>query len=298
MPATRWLVALGCAALLLAGCARQEGSAVIGVPRQPDISPASPAPLDPATIEAGLAQQLVDSTNLPAIQEQALAAGQLPIDTLLTARQQGRWAVKTSIGLAMIDSRLAALAATRSRVLSDPLVPYYQKGTIISLLDSATASVIQMQTKIGYDQLVDQTRKDVRTLAKFYIMSLLLPQVRLMQAAYQLSQLGYFYANQVAALTQQIADVQSLGCNITTAQNYVNDLSAQSSALRYDGNIILGNVQSLNAAGYPGNKYLLQGSHGPQQAGKNANLRAGSDGSAARSTLAALRSLVARGLPC
>jgi hypothetical protein len=296
MPATRWLVALGCAALLLAGCARQEGSAVIGVPPQPDISPASPAPFDPSSIEVGLAQQLADSTaSLPVIQEQALAAGQLPIDTLLSARQQERWAVFVSTGLAQVDQRLAALASTRSRVLSDPLVSYYQKATITSLLDSARARVIQMQAKIGNDQLVDQTRVDVRNLAKLYIFGLVLPQAKLMLAAYQLSQLGYIYANQVAnpqhGLQQQVNNAQSLGCDITTAQAYVNDLSAQSAALRYDGNIMLGDVQSLNAAGYPGNKYLLKSAHGPQNAGKNANIRANADGSRIRAEIAALHRL-------
>ncbi len=297
MPATRWLVALGSAALLLAACGQADSGPLIGVRPQTVPSPVSVQPFDTTSIEATFAQQFVDLNNIQAINEGALAAGQLPIDTFLTLRQSLRLATLQTVGQQLLVARLTAISVVRSQVNQN--LSGYQAGNVFAVLDNATAVVKQMQITIANEQLVDRARADFIRIGALRIIGFVLPQARLMVAGYLLGRLGAIYRSQVATLTQQISDVQSLGCNITDSQAYVNDLSAQSSALSYDGNIIVANVQSLSAAGYPGNKYVLKASHGPQQAGKNANFRAATDGTAARNTLAAHRALAARGVvPC
>src|ERR1700693_4667470 len=101
MPATRWLVALGCAALLLVAC-DQTGGPLIGVRPQAEPSAApSPAGTDQSqtsAIEAMFAAQLDAINNVQAIGEDALANGQLPIESFLTFRQSLRLAELQTLG--------------------------------------------------------------------------------------------------------------------------------------------------------------------------------------------------------
>ncbi len=289
MPATRWLVALGCAALLVAACGQADGGPQIGERPQTIPSPKPITTFDTSSIEATFAAQLVDLNSIPSIGEDALANGQLPIDTFLTLRQSLRLATLQTLGQTLLAERLKAISSVRAQVSLS--LSGYQSANVLGVLDNATAVVSQMQITIAEEQLVDRARADVTRIGTLRIYGFVLPQARLMVAGYLLSQLAALYGGQVGNLQIHVDNAQSLGCNVTTAQAYVNDLSAQSSALRYDGNIIVADVQSLNAAGYPGNKYLLKSAHGPQQAGKNANFRAASDANAARNAIAALHAL-------
>jgi hypothetical protein len=264
--------------MLLAACAQQETAAVIGVRPHAEVI-ATPIAFDPTTIQAGLTAQLADSKDFTAIQEGTLAPGQLPIDTFLSVRQQERWAYWQSFGLTECDKRLVALAFVRSQVASDGLIGSYQKGAIIGLLDNAIAQVSQLRTKIAYDQLVDQTKKDVASVFSLRVGRLVLPRAKEMLSAYDLGALAVIYADAMVNWPAEILNAQSLGCDVSTAQYYVTALSAQIGALRYYSSAMLGDVQAN----------LLASAHNPQRAGKNAASNAQFDAGAGRAAIQALK---------
>jgi hypothetical protein len=278
MPGARWLVALAFAGLLGVGCTQQEGGAVIGVLATPATSPAAPAALDTSAIEAGLVAQVAQFANVPTVQEGPLAPGQLPLDTLLTFKQQLRWAYIETTALGHIDHQLTMIAQAISRAASDGHIASWQRGTIIGNLDSAAAQLRQLRATIATDQLVYQTRADLSKVWRLHIPSRVVTADREMLSAYDLMGLAAIYANAMVPMPQEILSEQSNGCDITTAQNYVNSLSAHIGAMSYDGRAILGVVQSGS----------FKAAHGFQQAGLSAQSAAQFDLAQARATIAYL----------
>jgi hypothetical protein len=279
MPGARWLVALAFAGLLVVGCTQQEGGAVIGVPAKPDTSPTPPAVLDTSAIEAGLVAQVAESTQVAAVPQGPLLPGELPLDTFLTFKQQLRWASLETIGLAHIDQALAAIALVRYRVVSNGHVASWQQGTLIGNLDSAAAQLSQLRVTIAADQLVYQTKADLSRVWKLHIDARVLTADREMLSAYDLGGLAAVYANEMAPMPQEIVNCQSLGFNVTSAQTYVSNLSAQIRNMSYDGSAILGAVQSGS----------YKGAHVFQQAGLSAQSAAQFDLAGAKAAIASLK---------
>jgi hypothetical protein len=264
---------------------------VIGVPAKPNLAPASPAVLDTSAIDAGLAEQIAESTaELPSIQLGTRLPGQLPVDIFLTAKQMQhltQWQVK---GLTEAQIRLTAIAAVRGSVASAPVVSYGQKAAIFSILDSSSAEVVQIQAKMGADQLADQTKADLRRLYSLHVLTFVLPQAKQMLTGYQLGDWAAYYASTLAPMPVEIINAESLGCNVTTAQADVSELSRQIAILRSDSYSLLAFAQSVSPAGFY--RQMFSAGHPAEHSGQNAVARAAV---AAAGASAAIASLHAQG---
>jgi hypothetical protein len=254
MPTTRWSVAVCCAAMVMVGCGQQSASPpVIGV-RPQQAAGADNATFDATSIAAEFAAELAADTNVQPIGEDKLAAGELPIDSVLTLRQSERLANEQLLGSKLVSQRLTDIAKVRAQLVADPAISYSQRSYIIGLLDSSAAAVAQTGVTIARDQLVDQAHIDVRRLAALRVDGLVLPLARKLVAAYDLARLAASYANQEASLQQRINAQEAFGRNPAAAVSYVNLLAARVADMNRASANALADVQGLTPAGYPGNK--------------------------------------------
>jgi hypothetical protein len=286
MPATRWLVTLGCAGLLLVACGQEAagGQPVIGV-RPPTEVIGGPATFDASSIALEFASQLTEIDKVQSMGDDPGAYGLLPIDSTLTFKQSQRLLYRQQQGDSEVASRLRAIATVRSQVFADRLMSYYQKASLIGTLDTAIATLDQMRVTIAREQLPDQIRNDVDKVYKLRIGTVVLPRTRMIIAADLLVQLAAIYANQQASLQQQIYTAQAYGKDVTAAQAAVNDLAGRISAINGYRQAALYQLQGLDPAGYPANKYLLRGARGSLVAGKSAGDQAAVDVARARAAL-------------
>jgi hypothetical protein len=285
MSATRWSVAVSCAALLLTACGQQTASApVIAVRAQAATSPVQPT-IDASAIAAEFASQLADSTNVQPIGEDKLAAGELPIDSVLTLRQSERLTSIQILGFSLVSQRETSIARVRSQVLADPAVSASEKYALIAVLDTASAAVSQMGVTIANDQLVDKAHSDVRRLAALRIEGFVLPQARLLLGANDLVRLSTLFAAEQVTLQQQIYTAEAFGKNATASQAAVNDLGVRITDMKRASAQALALLQGLTVSGYPGNKGLLISARHALDAGNVAAVQGNNDAARARAAL-------------
>ncbi len=285
MPATRWSVAIACAAVLLAACGQQApGAPVIAVRPQAGSNPGQPS-FDPTSIGAEFAAELAADTSVQPIGEDRLAAGELPIDSVLTLRQTERLANEQQLGSSLVSQRLSDIAKVRTQLVSDPAISYSERSYVIGLLDASAAAVAQMGVTIARDQLVDQAHIDVRKLAALRVNGLVLPLARKLVASYDLERLSASYASQQASLQQQIYTAEAYGKDASASQSYVNDLAVRIAAMNRAAIYVLADLQGLSPAGYPGNKPALTSARLALAGGKAASDQAAYDAARARAVL-------------
>jgi hypothetical protein len=285
MPATRWSVVVCCAAVVMVGCGQQSASApVIGV-RSQNAAAAGAGTFDVSPIAAEFAAELAADTNVQAIGEDKLAAGELPIDSVLTLRQSERLANEQLLGSKLVSQRLNDIAKVRAQVNADPAISYSQRSYTLGLLDTSAAAVAQMGVTIARDQLVDQAHIDVRRLAALRVDGLVLPLARKLVAAYDLARLAASYASQHDSLQQQIYTAEAFGKDASASQGYVNDLARQVAAMNRASANALADVQGLTPAGYPANKPAMNSARLALAGGQAAADQAAYDAGRARALL-------------
>ena len=128
------------------------------------------------------------------------------------------------IGLSINDpGETGSVAASVVRPVRPQTLPaWIQRATtdrwnITYLLDAAAAQLRAMRIKITKDLLVDQARADVTNVAAFRVYGLLVPQVHMLIAAYELRQLLSDYTAEEHSLEQQINSTV-LGANVGGAR--------------------------------------------------------------------------------
>jgi hypothetical protein len=285
MPATRWSVAVCFAAIVMVGCGQQSASPpVIGV-RPQHAASADNATFDATSIAAEFTAELAADTSVQPIGEDKLAAGELPIDSVLTLRQSERLANEQLLGSKLVSQRLGDIAKVRAQLVADPAISYSERSYIIRLLDTSAAAVAQMGVTIARDQLVDQSHIDVRRLAALRVDGLVLPLARKLVAAYDLGRLAASYANQRASLQQQIYTAEAFGKDASASQSYVNDLAVRVAEMNRASANALADVQGLTPAGYPGNKPAMNSARLALAGGKAAADQALYDAGRARALL-------------
>jgi hypothetical protein len=286
MSATRWLVALGSAGMLLAACGQgTPGGTVVGV-RPPAGASVEAAPFDASSIAAEFAAQLAEISKLQSIGDNAAAYGLLPLDSTLTFRQSERLLTRQQQGDSEVVGRLSAISKVRSQVVADPSMSYYQKASLIGTLDGATATLNQMRVTIAREQLPDQIRPDIVKVNKLRIYTVVLPQARMMIAADLLVQIAATDAGRQASLQNMVTTKQACGRDVTAAQSYVSDLAAQITNMRSYSSAALAQVQGLSPDGYPGNKSSILSARSTLVAGQAAADRAAGDADLALAALA------------
>lgn len=283
LPAARWSLALGFV-LLLAACGNPAPDGVIGARPNANVT-AGTVSFDAAPIAAAFAEQLAELNNIQSIGETNLANGQLPIDSFLTFRQSLRLAYEQVLDNAYISDRLIAIATLRSQVVSDGALSSWQKARVIGVLDAASAALYKLRLTVAREHLVDAAAHDKVKIFQLRVLTVVLPQARLLMAAYQLDDLAAFYARQQAALQQAIYAWEANGNDGTAAQAAVNDLSLRIATMRRSSGAAIAQVSGLSASGYPGNRSSLISARGALVAGKVAGDQAAADAVRTRAAL-------------
>ena len=277
-------LAMGAAlvAMLATACGQPTvGGQVIGV-RPAVASDARTATLDTSSISKRVDDELNYATSVPAIQENALAYGLLPLDSTLTLRQSEHLAALQLLGETVIQSRLAALASVRYQVGSARGLSAYAKYRLTSLLDASIPGLKAMEVRIAQDQIIDQARLDVSVVASFRIYGFVLPQVHMLIAAYELQTLAQTYASIRDNLQRRIASAATAGL---LAQPYVNDLTAEIAIMNSIGYGATNTLSNLSAAAYAASKQSLKAVRPSLLRAKSASDRGQTDISAANSIL-------------
>ena len=276
---------LACLALLAAGCGQPTAnSQVIGVRPVPHQTP-SAAQLDAAAIAATMSEELAAANATQAIPaEDLLALGELPIDSTLTLKQLEQLGGLQQLGQIIIQNRLTVIASLRSQVVANKHMATTDRWNITYLLDAAAARLRAMRVKITKDLLVDQARADVTNVAAFRVYGLLVPQVHMLIAAYELRQLLSDYTAEEHSLEQQINSAV-LGANVGGARAALNDMLAQLPVMDQTSRSALYLLQGLSSSGYPGNKQRLRMANSYLDRGQAASKRAANDALAAKTAL-------------
>ncbi len=271
--------------LLISACSPTTANdSAIGVRPTPVPSPTTGrVPFDPAGLNAALQAQLNDAASASAIQgDDYLALGLLPLDSTLTFKQTERLIFLQQLGQGIIDQRLNAITVLRNQVVADGAIGWPQKGVLTNILDSTSAALLSMKAAIGSDQLVDKTRADIIKIATVRTYGLVLPQVHMLIAAYQIQHLAAIYSGQILGLKDRIVVVASQGVNVTRAVNAERDLEAQIGIMNRTSYLAIATLPNLSAAGYPGNKGTVLMVRNNVTAGKYAASQAGVDAANAR----------------
>lgn len=258
------------AGLLLTACGGSgPASTVIGV--RPLLSaPANPRPLDTAALVDALTTQLNQRDNYAAIaDENALAFGELPIDSTLTLRQSERLASLQVFGNTLVSNRLGAMAKLQGQVAAAPIAGS-EKAFIGGMLSSASVELNAMNVTIAKELLVDGARHDVAAIAAFRIYGLLIPQIHLLVAAYQLEKVASIYGGQISNFQFSLNQLQATGQANPAAQAALNAMEAQVAAIRVDSASALSALSGLTPRGYPGNKQQVIAARRTLNAGKAA----------------------------
>jgi hypothetical protein len=283
LPAARWSLALGFV-LLLAACQSPADGSGIGARSVPDAN-ASAVSFDASPIAAAFAAQLAALNNIQSIGETTLANGQLPLDSVLTLRQSLHLAYQQVLDNTFIADRLNAIATLRSQVVSDRVMSSWQKARVMGVLDAASAALYKLRLTVAREQLVDAAAHDKVKIFQLRVLTVILPQARLLMAAYQLDDLAAFYARQPAGLQQAIYAWEANGNDGTAAQAALNDLSLRIAVMRRSSGAAIAQVSGLSASGYPGNRSSLISARGALVAGKVAGDQAAADAVRTRAAL-------------
>jgi hypothetical protein len=241
---------------------------------------------DPASLNSLLTGQLDAVKSLDSIAgDNYLAVGLLALDSTLTLRQTERLIALQSLGQSVIDQRLKAIGDLRAQVAGDPSMSWSQKGRPIQILDSAAAALQSMRLTILGDQLVDKTHADIVKVATVRVYGLVLPQVHMLVAAYQMARLAAIFSNEVITLRDQIVVAASTGRSVAVAVAAVNDLTAQIGTMNRASYLAIVTLPNLTAAAYPGNKGTLLMVRRNLTSGKYAGSQGSADASRARASL-------------
>jgi hypothetical protein len=284
LPVARWSLALGFV-LLLVACGNQAADGpVIGARPNPDVGTGAVS-FDPSPLAAEFEAQLAAINSVQSIGETALAAGELPIDSVLTAKQSLRLGQLQVIGNALIAERLNAVAGVRGQVAADGLMSSGQKSAVMGLLDASSTGLTQLRLTIAREQLVDGARSDLVKIGHLRVYGLVLPQARMLIVAYQLASLAAMYSAQRASLQQQIYTAEAYGKDGAPAQALVNDLSIRIATVSRSSSGALAQLQGLSPSGYPANRASLISARGSLVVGKVASDQAASDVKRARAAI-------------
>jgi hypothetical protein len=186
-----------------------------------------------------------------------MANGELPIDSTLTIKQLERLLSLQTIGDAIVQARLTALARVRGEVMAAADLSWDERWGTVAALDNASAGLQHLQVNLARELLPDLARADVKRIASFHVNGLLIPQAHLLVAAYQQLSHANRYASQAAGLQQRLYGAPLTNCNIGAAQAAINDLGSMSNNMYGAGYAALAYLQGLSPAGYPGNKYAI-----------------------------------------
>jgi hypothetical protein len=283
-PVRRSAVALAWIGLLLISACGQPtaNDSVISVrPTPVPSAETGRVSFDATGLGADLKAQLDYASSLTGINgDNYLALGLLALDSTLTFKQTERLIFLQQLGQGDIDQRLNALAVLRNQVVADGTIP--QKGVLTNILDSTSAALLSMRATIGSDQLVDKTRADIIKIATLRTYGLVLPQVHMLIAAYQIQHLAAIYSGQILGLKDRIVVAASQGINVTRAVNAERDLEAQIGIMNRASYLAIVTLPNLSAAGYPGNKGTVLMVRNNLTAGKYAASQAGVDSVNAR----------------
>lgn len=284
LPAARWSIALGFV-FLLAACGNQAADGpVIGVRPNAEVNVGAVS-FDASPIADAFAAQLAATNSIQSIGETTLANGELPLDSVLTLRQSLRLAYEQVLDNTFISDRLNAISTVRGQVLSDRSTASWQKARVLGVLDGASAALYKLRLKVAREQLVDAAAHDKFYVFKLRVLTVVLPQARLLMAAYQLDNLASFYARQTAGLQQAIYAWEANGNDGTAAQAALNDFVRRIAITRGYSGAAVAQVSGLGASGYPGNRSSLISARGSLVAGKVAGDQAAADAVRTRAAL-------------
>ena len=201
--------------------------------------------------------------------------GRVPLDILLSVKQIERLQFVQELARLEVDGQLRVIAGLRAQVMTDPTLAGWQKGNIAAILDQTAAGLNVLRIQITQqDQMTDQARADITTIAFFRVNNLLVPQTHLLIAAYQMQQLAVTYDAQRAALQRQIIAQQLTDPNIAPAQAATNAMKTQVSAMLLASQRAAAVLLGLRAIDYPAYQSGLAGARQTLLTGAGAGDRA------------------------
>jgi len=268
------------AGVVLTACGQPMASGtVIGARSVPTVQPSQGGPSNQVDWTAQeLARQRQLAKEVAALlANPAPASGRLPLEATLTIKQIERLELLQVLGLVEVDSRLQAVAQLRAQVFSSRTMTSAQMGTAAAILDQAAAGLERVRARIENDRLVDQVRADLTTIGLFRVNGLLVPQIQLLVAAYEMHQLALSYLSQRAQLQQQINARQLANPNVGPAQTLANAMTAQISTMLSTSDRAAAILVPLRAADYPANQSALNSARQNLLAGQSAGGRAAND---------------------
>jgi hypothetical protein len=269
----RFAVLFALAGLVLTACGQPSvGGSVIGM-RTVAGSGVAPLPvIGTDAIAAELDRQLKEAMSVPYVG--ALTPGETPLDAILPVKQIERLSFLQLNGELAVQGRLRVIAGLRSRVNGDPTMTFGQKASINGLLDQTAAGLARINTSLIHDRMVDQARADVTSIGLLRVNGLVVPQVNLLIAAYQMHQLALNYLSQRASLQGQINKQQLTNPDVSPAQGTVNNMGAQISRMLAASQSAINVLLGLRAVDFPANGSGLAGARQSLITGKAAADRA------------------------
>jgi hypothetical protein len=282
LPAARWSLPL-VFVLLLAACGSPADNTGIGARSIPAANVGAIS-FNAAPIADAFAAQLAELNNVQSIGETS-ANGQLPIDSILTFRQSLVLTYFQFFEEERISGRLDAIATLRNQVASYGVMAPWQRARIIGILNGTTAALNKLRLTVGQEQLVDAVAHDRVKINRLRVLTVVLPQARVLVAAYLLDGLASFYAGQQAALQQAIYAWEANGNDGTAAQAALNDLALRIAIMRRYSAAAIAQVGGLSPSGYPGNRSSLTSARGTLASGQIVGGQAAADAVRTRAAL-------------
>ena len=282
----RLALTLALLAVLASACGRAgPNGQVIGIRTLPSTRSEATFELDLASMRAAMSDQLADANATQGIPgEEQLAAGELPLDTILTIRQIERLAVIQQLGEAIIQNRLDAIAGLRGQVLGYRSMTSADKWNLAGLLDNAAARLRAMRVTIARDLSVDQARADVTAVGQFRVYGLLIPKIHMLIATYTLRQQLPRLTSVEQSLELQL-NIAVPTANVAGARTALNDMLAQISIVDQQSSTALSLLRYLDPSGYPNNRGYLRVAGSYLDRGQAAAWQAGQDAKTVRADL-------------